>query len=339
MNRIQDIKNILKGELVNPATGEIIEGAEIIEALEFENALKKRFQRDGLKYKKEKSIVESKVTEMLGGSFYILQYRNTVNAILEKYEKINSAFAFRFIYLCSYMNYDNILIFDSFKRSKSKYIDESDLREIMNLSRKQLIEFKKICFEDNLLEKIEVEGIPAIKVNKMVACKGKTPTYYNRYSIRVSINHIQEIYKMATAREHKQLGYLVSLLPYVNFHFSILSHNPECEYKTHLNPLSLQDICKILDYDIKNAGRLLTALRKPTLNGKLVFLTVLYKDSEAFLLNPAVYNKVSSNEALKWLYELLESSEIWTNNKAKRKNGKIEVKSLKEMCISGMKIK
>lgn len=325
---LKEIQEVLRGEFISPATGEVLTGEQIKELIQLEEGIKRTNQLQGLRRKQQKDFINNEVCNMLGGDFIYQQYTNTVNVILEEYEKFNSAFAFRFVYLASFMNYDNILVFDNRKKGASKYIEERDLMEVLGLSKKQVLEFKKVCFNQGLIEKVQVEGITVLKINKLVACKGNLPAYYKRYSIRVSVPHLQDIYKRATPREHKQLGYLTALLPYINFEYSLLCLNPDCEYKAYLQPMTIQDICKILNYDITKASRLLTVLRKTTLNGEYVFLTINLNNKDAFFLNPKVYYKGSTPTALKWLDELFTLAKLWEENN-KKKNRKVP--TLKEM--------
>lgn len=286
-----------------------------------------------LKAKENQTAAEQEIQFILGGDFIQQQYINTVEICLSDSEAFNSAFAFRLTYLTSYMNYNNILVFNNRKKSNSKYINEKDLTEVMGLSRKQLTEFKKLCFDAGILEKINIDGIEALRVNKMIACKGKAPLYYKRYSIRVSVPHIQDIYKRATAREHKQLGYLTALLPSVHLEYFVLSKNPHTEYKNYIQPLTLQDICIKLNYQTKNASRLLKDLRKTTLNGEYVFMCAYIGNKEAFFLNPRVYYKGSTPEGLKWLEELFLLAKDWEQNKKQRGKNKERIIILKEQVL------
>lgn len=325
---LKEIQEILNSEFINSETGEVLTGKELGELTQLEKGIKRNNQLQGLRRKQQKDFINNEVCNMLGGDFIYQQYTNTVNVILEEYEKFNSAFAFRFVYLASFMNYDNILVFDNRKKGASKYIEERNLMEVLGLSKKQVLEFKKVCFNQGLIEKVQIEGITVLKINKLVACKGNLPAYYKRYSIRVSVPHLQDIYKRSTPREHKQLGYLTALLPYINFEYSLLCLNPDCEYKAYLQPMTIQDICKTLNYDITKASRLLTVLRKTTLKGEYVFLTINLNNKDAFFLNPKVYYKGSTPTALKWLDELFTLAKLWEENK-KKKNRKVP--TLKEM--------
>ncbi len=309
---------VLKEEFISPVTGEVLTGKQIKELIQLEEGKKRTNQIQGLRRKKQKDYINIEVCSMLGGDFIYQHYKNTISVFIDKYEVFNSAFAFRFIYLSSFMNYDNILVFDNRKKGASKYIEEKDLLEVMRLSKKQLLEFKKLCFNQKLLEIVEIDGIKALRVNKFVTCKGSLPSYYKKFSIRVSVPHLQDIYKKATPREHKQLGYLTALLPYINFEYSLLCLNPSCEYKNYLQPMTIQDICKVLNYNVSNAKRLLNILRKSTLDGEYVFLTIKMGTKESFYLNPKLYYKGTTPTALNLLNELFKLAKAWEENNRKK---------------------
>ncbi|MDK0795935.1 hypothetical protein [Clostridium perfringens] len=310
MNTFQEIQDILNDDLIVFKTGEIIKGSYIKTALKTEISIKKGNKLRGLIYKKTKENSFKKASSLLGGKFYSLHYTNIINLPLNQ-PNLNTAFTFRLIYLCSYLNYDNILVTDNLKRSKTKYINEKDLGDILKLSKKQIQDFKKICFANNILEKISIYGVSAIKVNINIACLGTIPNSYKRNSIRISIPHIQSVYHMSSAREHKQLGYLIPLLPYIHYEFSILANNPNEQYEEYIQPLSLQDICKILNYSRTNSGKLLTLLRKFTLNNRSLFLTGIYKNKKIFFLNPELFLKSSTPTSLKHTLNLLKLSETY----------------------------
>lgn len=316
---------------INADTGEVLTGLQLKQELTAEEEARRIQQREYFKRQTEKAIVNSEVKSMMGDDFIQQQYINTVEVCLSDSGAFDSAFAFRLAYLTTYMDFNNILVFDSSSKKKSRFITEKDLKEVMGLAPKQLREFKKLCFEAGIIDPVEVEGIKALKVNKMVACKGNVPAYYKRNSIRVSVPHLQDIYKRATVREHKQLGYLTALLPYINYEYSVLCWNPTQEYKNYIEPLTIQDICKLIGYDITKASRLFRELRKTTLNGNYVFCVAGIGEKEAFFLNPKVYYKGTTPTGLKWLEELFELAEAWEENRKRRRRNKTEIKTLQDM--------
>lgn len=323
---------MLQDEFVNLSNGEVFIGEDLKKLVNIEDAKNKAKQMQGFRFKKRKDNTNLKIKEMLGGDFIQQQYINTVNVCLSDSGAFDSTFAFRMAYLTTYMDFNNMLVFDISSKKITRFIEERDLKEVMGLAPKQLRQFKKTCFDTGILEYEAIEGVKAIKVNKLVACKGKLPAYYKRNSIRVSVPHLQDIYIRATTREHKQLGYLTGLLPYINYEYSLLCWNPSQEYKNYLQPLTIQDICKIMNYDVTKASRLFIELRKTTLNGDYVFCVAGIGGKDAFFLNPRVFYKGVTPSGIKWLEELFECAEAWEVNRKLRKKNKEEIITLKEMC-------
>ncbi|QAA31175.1 hypothetical protein [Clostridium manihotivorum] len=326
------LNNEFSQEFVDIKTGEYFTNEQLRECFLAEETLKKSKQRDAFRRKQQKHWTNLEVKEMLGGDFIQQQYINTVSVCLSDSGKFDSAFAFRMAYLTTYMDFNNILVFDASSKKITRFIEERDLIEVMGLASKQLRQFKKTCFDTGILEYEVIEGAKAIKVNKLIACKGKLPAYYKRNSIRVSVPYLQDIYSRAENREHKQLGYLIGLLPYINYEYSLLCLNPEQEYKNYLQPLTIQDICKILKYDITKASRLFDELRKTTLNGHCVFCVAGIGKKDAFFLNPKVFYKGVTPSGLKWLEELFESAEAWEDSRKLRIKNKKPIESLKQIC-------
>ena len=308
------VTNLEGYKLINEGTGEIISIDEYKQHIQASEAFKAKQKREYFFRQHKKKCISDEIKSMMGNDFIQQHYTNTIEVCVNVDGQFDSAFAFRFIYLATYIDFNNILV-DFNSKSKTRYITEKDLGDLLGLARKQLAEFKTRCFNNGLLEKLNIEGAEAIRVNKLVAVKGKAPAYYKRKSIRVSVPYIRDIYGRATIREHKGLGYLIAMLPFINYEYAVLCHNPEQQYKQYLQPLSIQDVCKILGYEKKNAGRLLKELRKVKLGEEFVFCIAGIGATDTFYLNPKVFFKGTTKESLKWLEELFECAKAWEHNK------------------------
>lgn len=303
--------NIFEGyKILDERSGDIIPIDEFKQHIQASEAIKTKQKREYFHKQNKKKQLNEEIKSMMGNDFIQQHYSNTIEVCADVNGQFDSAFAFRFIYLATYIDFDNILV-DGRCKGNTRYITEKDLEELLGLARKQLNEFKARCFENGLLEKVIIEGSEAIRINKLIAVKGKASACYKRKSIRVSVPYIRDIYNRSTAREHKGMGYLIAMLPFINYEYAVLCHNPEQQYKEYLQPLSIQDICIILGYGKKNAGRLLKELRKVKLGEDYVFCVVSIGETDAFYLNPKVFFKGTTKESLKWLEELFECAKAW----------------------------
>lgn len=238
------------------------------------------------------------------GHFFFAHYKEFLDLLGDEKGNFDSALACRFIYLSTYMDYDNNLKWgNEFRGKYTGYMTIKDLDEVMGLSRKQLWEFKNKIIELNLLS---VGDGGVLSINKKYCRKGKLTANNKRDSIRCFEAGIQELYRTSTAKEHKRLGMLIQLLPYINYNHSVLSLNPEENEPRNIQPLTIQDICTLVGHNIKNARRLEKDLYKISVGGNYIMGKFLYYSAEAFIINPAVYYKGNNIEALQGVMNLFK---------------------------------
>ena len=294
-------------EFADLSTGEILTGQQILkEALEEQQEAHKR-QLGGLnKVKKRNEFQETLLHEF--GSFIFTHYKELIELLKDDSGKFDSAFAFRFMYLSSFMDYDNKLKFGArFRGKHTSYMTVRDLNEVMGLSKNQITKFKNQLLKTDL---ISVEEDNTIIINKKFCKKGKLTENFKRDSIRCFEEAIQELYLNSTAKEHKRLGVFIQLLPYLNYNHNVLCWNPEEVEAGKLKELSIQDICEIVGHEVKNARRFQGELFKITVGEKYVIGKFMYgRCPEAFIINPSVYYKGNSLEQLKGIMNLFKLGE------------------------------
>lgn len=75
------------------------------------------------------------------------------------------------------------------------------------------------------------------------------------YCNRIFIDEIRRVYNSVPISEHRNLGYIFSLLPFLHKELNIICHNPlEKEWKL-VEPLTPIEICGLLGYNTTNASR------------------------------------------------------------------------------------
>ena len=215
------------------------------------------------------------------GHFYFNFYRPLLKL------KIERQYIFRFIFLCTYLNYNNKLEFGN-GLGDSNLLLEKDLAEVLKLSVNETIRTKKVL-KDNKLISINTDS--TISINKKYYIKGDVSKPKVKGSVRIMEQGIQELYLKAKATEHKRLALLIELLPYVNFHHNILCFNPEEENVEEIKPLKMSDICEILGYDKTKSTRLKRDLFAIKVNGELTVGAFETEVGRRFYINPKVYYK------------------------------------------------
>lgn len=298
---------MIRDEFTNLSTGEILTGQQIVKEVLKEQQESHKRQLEGLNKVKQRNEFQDTLFQEFG-SFIFTHYQELIELLKDDSGKFDSAFAFRFIYLSTFMDYDNKLRFGAMFRGKhTSYLTMKDLSEVMGLSKNQITKFKNQLLK---MELISIEEDNTIIINKKFCKKGKLTKEFKRDSIRCFEEAIQELYMNSTAKEHKRLGLLIQLLPYLNFNHNVLCWNPEELKAENLKELKIQDICRIVGHEVKNPKRLQNELFKITIGGKYVIGKFMYgRCPEAFIINPSVYYKGNSLEELKGIMNLFKLGE------------------------------
>lgn len=290
-----------KEEIIILSTGEIIDYAEVKAQAknevirEMAEAETRRQQGNAIRKSKDEFAV---FIDEIFGSFFFNKYNKTLDKFMVdgNYE---SAMAFRFLYLCTYMDYENKLRFGSKLRNKDRgYMSEKDLQEVLGLSERETRNTKKFLFELGIL-KMDSEGV--LFVDKMYSKKGQITESFNRESTRVFDVTIRKLYEESKAIEHKKLGLFIKLLPYINFKFNILCFNPKEEVEKLIKPMSMKEVCDIVGYAQKNSARLKKELFNIKVNGKFVIGLFETGAGSSIVVNPSIFYAGNDIEDLTWL--------------------------------------
>lgn len=170
------------------------------------------------------------ISEMCG-SFYHNYYKNT----------IPHKFIFRYLYLCTFMNFKNYLEYGNSKE-ESKLIDKKDLKEILKLKNQQFYETYNYLIEK---EMIVLDENNYIKINNSFCNKGEI-NKNNNGVVRMFNKSIQYLYENSNSKEHNHIGMLIKLLPYIHFNKNIVCSNPTEENEKLIKPLKQKEILDIL---------------------------------------------------------------------------------------------
>lgn len=270
-------------KFINKETGEILVGQEIVDLATKEN-------RNQTIKKNNYYLIQKTNNYMIKefGNFYHMFYGNILNL------KIEPQYMVRFLYLCSYVNYDNLLV-TGYGKGQIK-LKESDLQEILKLSRADYFRTKSILKEHNL---ILIDEDKNIVINGKYASKGKIDSKektINLEVIRMFENGIKDLYETASTREHKRLALFIKVLPYINIEHNIVCKNPEEKDMKKLIPYSLIELAEMLEY--KNPARLKADLFAITVDGEHAFMMITDAYGKYFTVNPKIYCKSNNMQSL-----------------------------------------
>lgn len=231
----------------------------------------------------------SEIAELIRsfGGFYFSCYKNLLKLKLDK------QYMFRFMYLCTLMNYENKVEFGNAKGDNVLAL-EKDLQEILKLSKRETINTKNELIKNKL---IIVNADKTISINNKYAIKGDIDKRKLKGSIRMMELGIQELYNKAKATEHKKLGLLIELLPYVNFTHNVLCKNPTETDIGKVDPLNLTEVMQLAEY--KNLNRFKKDLLNLTVNDELVAKITETKHGKFIYINPRIFYKGNNVADLK----------------------------------------
>ncbi len=167
-------------------------------------------------------------------------------------QKMNPATVGRLAYLSTYLDHESQMLV-----CEGEQILKSDLPTILNVSRPTANKFYDECISAEVLEDHGKDGLYLIG---NLFFKGKSENRERTKLFRVTI---QQLYKKLPQKKHDLFGYVIQLVPWINFEWNVVCENPSEKDKDCIVPMSLNDVCKKLGYDPAHPGRLKDALTKP----------------------------------------------------------------------------
>ena len=180
------------------------------------------------------------------GSFYFVPAS-------ERFANIAPETVTRLIYLNTFVGYDNKLMLT--KRTAMK---RKDLAGVLNVSKSTVSRFWKEVSPTYITE--SDSGL--IFSNNIIFKRGsiKTSKEYVQYQ-KFYINGIRTLYEATERSNHRQLGYLFKLLPFINLEYNMLCYNPLETAIEKIELISIADFCKMIGYDIAHLNKLMYIYR------------------------------------------------------------------------------
>jgi len=291
------MKNLTVHEVVNFETGEVVEVVRL-EDLQEEQARRKANNIQGMKLRKSKEELNSLIDGVLG-SFYFHQYTELLEELAG-----DTALAFRFLYLCTYADYDGVLMYGNYRNKKHHSpMQERDLIEVFGLSATLNRSVRKELYSHNLIEK-DSQG--RLSINKKYCSRGKQSKKSLQTSVRVFDAGLQDVYSTVKPTDHKKVGILFALLPYVNKSHNVLCFNPQEQDIAYIETMTIQDIARAVDYGVAKARRLEKELLNVRVDGEYSLLGANAGDTTHYYINPKLYYAGSELESLKSLISMFE---------------------------------
>ena len=233
---------------------------------------------------KEKAIINNKdelkrSNARLGGFLRVMYVEKE---LLFNKLGLDSSEVARVLYLATYMDYENRN--DGLLVKKEKRLPvpmtRKDLFEVMKLGNTPFKAFISTMKKAGLLR--EEEGLFYINTDYFKKGEATRKETYTRLYIETT----KKLYEGCTARQHKQLGYILQLIPYASYDLNILENEGK--------RLSIEEICGLvgLSTERKTTSKMHRELKKFTvkLDEKEYYLfgTIIVNDITGYCINPLV---------------------------------------------------
>lgn len=218
------------------------------------------------------------------GKFFFLDTQNG-------FKSIKPASAARVVYLCTFLKYGT----NDLYRTRRKQMKKEDLPKVLGISESTARRF----FEEVSPRYIQVDGVGHLHLDKQMFLYGargigSEPALYRK----VYADKVRELYKGTPKTKHKELGYIFSLLPYINMEYNVLCKDIFETDIEEVEPLTLREFCQIIGHSFDTVQRLLDtyASIKVLVNGveerfcAFVFDGVNIGDAQIFVNPHIIYN-------------------------------------------------
>lgn len=171
------------------------------------------------------------------------------------FNEISSASVARLIMLSTYCKYG-----DSLMVGRNKPMTRAEAQQILNLKDTAFSEFMREVIPRFLIEK---NGALYL-ANHLTFFRGRKDKKNHDQYWKTYLLSVRRLYNATDIRQHKALGRVFQLLPFVNIEFNVLAYDIEETDLDAVKPMTLFEICKELGVDWSHVNRLLSLYRSLT---------------------------------------------------------------------------
>lgn len=177
----------------------------------------------------------------------------------------------KLVYLSTYMKYDGNKLMLTNKQAMTR----NDLADVLGISPRNAVNFWNSLSPDFLYE----DDTGALYLNSGLFKRGKLAKKKFLPYQRIFNNGVRKLYAASNGKNHKQMGYLFQLLPYISVEYNVLCRNP---YEKDINAvelLSISDFCKLIGYSVANIDklkRIYNGIRFPVGDHTELFCKMIY---------------------------------------------------------------
>lgn len=221
--------------------------------------------------------------DKLGRFFFI--------SINEEFEDLLPQTVTRLIYLNTFINYEN----NKLMLTERTPMKRKDLSKVLGVSKAVITGFWKEVSPKYVQERDDglIFTNTGIFIKRRLNQRGKYNPYQKFYT-----NGIKSLYRATDVTNHKHLGYIFKMLPFINLEYNVICKNPLEKDLSKIEFMSLAEFCSAIDYDISQLNRLLNIYKtikfdvegKPEKFCAFVWDGINRKSSKIFINPHILYN-------------------------------------------------
>jgi hypothetical protein len=256
------------------------------------------------------------MSKHLGGFYFMVCYNDKLFD-----GKVSEKNIAKIIYLATFLDYEtNKLVY--YQNGKpDKDMTEQDIKVELGFKDKTAFSnFKKEMVNGKIMQ-FKEDGI---YLSDSWFYKGKLDsTVTNRIQqnngtfSRMYIDTIRQLYKQVNTRQHRSLGYLFRLLPFVDWEYNVISAEPNTGLNAVKKALTKQDIAGLLHVDLETYKKVEDALMslRINVNDELYYVIGRVQVGPAreritrYVVNPLVYTGGHDKDKL-----IGTSKGLWISN-------------------------
>ena len=311
--------------LINTDTGEVVTEVVKKQNEELNISTTKNLTDSQKEYLKKKAIIEAlhkaEVDAMKGiGKYYegFVWLYYVKDQLLLKTSGLDYQDIARVLFLGTYLGYGektgNMLVVKRNQRVIEP-MTRADMMNILGLSESTFKRFLKNAKASGILTEVKKQFF----LNEEYFIKGN-PSRKKEYT-RLYIAPIRNLFKGVKTKDHKSIGIIMSLIPFLNYDMNYLE-------KSNGDYMTLKEMNELLGYDEDNVSRLFKQLRalKVEYGGKehpIIVQMVLNEDSEEreerIYINPMIAYRGKCPE---YLHEVVRRMLFKRRDKANKEEGK-----------------
>lgn len=195
------------------------------------------------------------------------------------FEKLKPANLARLIYLSTFLSFGSNVLMKT-ERSAMRY---DDLATILNCSKKTV---------DRFWEEVSPKYITLTDDGLMLT----NNVIFMRDKIKDRSSYFQKVYKVSvrklfeSAINLNSIGYIFQMLAYVNIEYNVLCQNPEEAELQNIHPITLDQFCEFIGYNVNQKSRIINTYKKIkfNVNGREERLIAFVDSGQRIVINPRV---------------------------------------------------